>query len=336
MRINGVAILDTFAEGFAMWASRLIVTAVSPRWAAIAAREACGYGTSVIGCDAEAAPERTLPPEQTPDGRPGVAMLMLGFKPEQLGGALPNRTGQCLMTCPSTAVYDGMPEVAPPGSAQEPPETQTRLELGKRLRFFGDGRQKSKTLNGRRFWRVPVMDGEFVCEESVGCLKAVAGGNFLVMGRTQRQALQAADAAVEAIAELPEVITPFPGGVVRSGSKVGSIYKSMFASTNDAHCPTLRSDVATELPEEAQAVYEIVVNGLSVAAIERAIRAGVLAACDEPGVVAIGAGNYGGNLGKFHFHLRPILEGAEGARSLDGDSASGDVAADEAAEGGQR
>ncbi len=305
MRIRGTEIVDTFAEAFPMVGTRLIVTAATPYWADIAAREVTGYGTSVIACDAECGVEAVLDPEQTPDGRPGVACLFFGFGREKLEEAVANRVGQCVMTCPTTACYDGLPE-----------EPKT-IRVGAKLRYFGDGFQISKLLEDplgacdelrrkRRLWRVPVMDGEFVCEDVAGTCKGVAGGNFLVLAEHQEAALAAVARAVEAIAAVPDVITPFPGGVVRSGSKVGSKYKGLRASTNDAYCPTLRPLVDSRLPDGVNCVYEIVIDGLSEQAVVQAMRAGILAACG-PGVVAISAGNYGGKLGPFHFHLRRLL-----------------------------
>jgi formylmethanofuran--tetrahydromethanopterin N-formyltransferase len=309
MRIHGVTIEDTFAEAFRVWACRLIVTAIDPYWAMVAAREATGYGTSVIGCDAEAGVEAELGPDQTPDGRPGVALLFIAFNAPSLAQAMPKRVGQCLMTAPTTAVYDGLSERGR-GPADE---GATRIELGHRLRYFGDGWQRSKVVDfpegPRRFWRVPVMDGEFTVEDTAAAVKAIGGGNFMVGAIGQREALEAARRAVEAIAAVPGVITPFPGGVVRSGSKVGSRYKALFASTNDAFCPTLRRVSASPLPTDTGAVYEVVINGLSEESIRSATRVGVLAAAASPGVTRISAGNYGGKLGKFHFHLHPILAG---------------------------
>lgn len=299
MHCNLTIIENTFAEAFRMWASRLIVTAASERWVRLAARQVCGYATSVIGCDAEAAVELTLDADNTPDGRPGAAVMMFAFNAEALDKAVPNRVGQCLMTCPTTAVYDGLPSVGRTGDS-------ARINVGETLRFFGDGHQKSKVLDGRRYWRVPVMDGEFVVEESVGAVKAIGGGNLLVCGVGQAEALGAAQRAVDAIAPLSDVITPFPGGIVRSGSKVGSRYKTMFASTNDEYCPTLRSRVDTKLRDGVGAVYEIVINGLSETAVAVAMRAGIEAACGD-GVIAISAGNYGGSLGKFHFQLHEVM-----------------------------
>ncbi len=294
MRLGTTEIVDTFAEAFRMRFVRLIVTAVDNYWLDAAVREVTGYGSSVIGCDAEIAVEQALGPNETPDGRPGAAILAFGFSTEALAKAIPNRVGQCLMTCPTTAVYNGLFEA------------EEQIQLGKFLRFFGDGFQKSKVIDARRYWRVPVMDGEFVVEEQVGVAKGVAGGNIILQATTCEIALAAARRVVEALTQLSGVITPFPGGVVRSGSKVGSKYKGMVASTNDAFCPTLRGRVETQLLEEATCAYEVVIDGIDEPAVAVAMRAALHAAAGE-GVLAISAGNYGGKLGKFHFHLHELL-----------------------------
>jgi formylmethanofuran--tetrahydromethanopterin N-formyltransferase len=295
--INDVPLDDTFAEAFPMTATRLIVTATNAEWARTAGRTATGYAASVIGCDAEAGIERELRPDETPDGRPGVSLLLFGFGRDALQKAVVNRVGQCILTCPTTACYNGLPVVK-----------DKALRIGGNLRFFGDTFQFSKLLEGRRYWRLPVMDGEFVCEDFFGTTKGVAGGNFLILGATPQSALAAAEAAIDAIGGVPGVICPFPGGVVRSGSKVGSRYKKLKASTNDAFCPTLRGLVKSELSEGVGAVYEIVIDGVDLPSVEEATRAGVRAAC-RPGVVRISAGNYGGKLGPFHLHLHKLLAG---------------------------
>ncbi len=283
-----------------MTAARLIVTAETAEWARVAGQVATGYASSVIGCDAEAGVERTLAREETPDGRPGVSLLLFAFSRDALQKAAVNRVGQCVLTCPTTACYNGLPVVK-----------DKSIRIGGNLRFFGDGFQFSKKLAGRRYWRLPVMDGEFTCEDLFGTVKGVAGGNLLILARSQAQGLAAAEAAAAAIRRVPGVLLPFPGGIVRSGSKVGSRYKKLRASTNDAYCPTLRGVVKTSLPAGVHTVYEIVLDGLDLAAVEEGMRVGVRAACRE-GVARITAGNYGGNLGPFHVHLHKILQPAPG------------------------
>ena len=295
MQINNVEIEDTFAEAFKMWGSRLIITAINERWAMTAAQVVTGFATSIIGCGCEAGIGGLVSPEQTPDGRPGVLVLFFTMSKGDMEKYLLLRLGQCVMTTPTSACYNDL-------------LSDAKVKVGGKLRYFGDGFQSSKLLEERRLWRVPVMDGEFVIEESFGLKEAVGGGNFIILGDNQTNALAAAEAAVEAIREVPGVILPFPGGIVRSGSKLGSRYKGQNVSINTAYCPTIRRQVDSALPEGVNAVMEIVIDGLDEEAVRQATRVGIQAAC-RPGVLRISAGNYGGKLGQYHFYLREILGG---------------------------
>lgn len=293
MYLNGVEIEDTFAEAFKMWGCRIIVTARNARWAMIAATTMTGFATSVIGCKCEAGIEGTV--ADTPDGRPGVSILLFTPGRDDMPKRLLERIGQCILTCPTTACFNGL-------------ESDTEVAVGGQLRFFGDGFQASKVIGGRRFWRIPVMEGEFLIEEKFGMQRSVGGGNFLILGEDADVTLEAAERAAEAMRQVPGVILPFPGGIVRSGSKTRSRYKGLIASTNDAFCPTLRSITQTALPEGVNCVLEIVIDGLDITAVEEATRVGVHAAC-IPGIRRISAGNYGGTLGQFQVHLHRVLEG---------------------------
>lgn len=296
--LNGTLVAATFAEAFGMVGCRLLLTAIDEYWAKTAASVFCGFATSVIACDVEAAVERMVPPEETPDGRVGVSLLAFGFGKTGLQKSIVNRVGQCVLTCPTTACFDGLPDA----------DVDRRIDVGAQLRFFGDGFQVSKKLGARRFWRIPVMDGEFLCEDRVGTASAIGGGNLLICGRSMESALSAAMVAVRAIEGLPGVALPFPGGIVRSGSKVGSRYQKLKASTNDAYCPTLMAQTESALPEGTAAVYEIIVDGFSAEKIQQAMRLGLHAASRCDGLTLISAGNYGGNLGEHHFHLHELLE----------------------------
>jgi formylmethanofuran--tetrahydromethanopterin N-formyltransferase len=298
MKIRGVFIEDTFAEAFTMRVARIVITGRNHRWVREAALKLTGFATSVIGCKVEAGIEQELAPADTPDGRPGVSILLMTMSKDDLGKRLIERIGQTVLTCPTTACYDGFPGAA------------DRVGVGSALRFFGDGFQSSKIVGGERFWRIPVMEGEFLVQEKFGMMKGIGGGNFLILAQTADAALEAAEAAADSMASLEGVILPFPGGVVRSGSKVGARRsKTMIASTNDAFCPTLRAVTETALPDGVNSVLEIVINGTDATAIATAMRSGIDAACRD-GVVAISAGNYGGKLGPHHFHLRKIMEEA--------------------------
>jgi formylmethanofuran--tetrahydromethanopterin N-formyltransferase len=295
MHIGPTHIADTFAEAFRLRYARLVVTAHDDHWLRAATQAATGYGTSVIGCDAEAGVEQWLAAASTPDGRVGAALMFFGFASEGVAKAIGNRVAQCLLTCPTSAVFDGL------ATGEE------RVPLGSHVRFFGDGFEKTKVIEGRRIWRVPVMDGEFLIEESAGIAKGVGGGNFIVQGETAEVALAAVRRSVEAIAAIPGTITPFPGGAVRSGSKVGSRYEALRASTNEAFCPALAGRVRTELHPDAACAIEVVIDGEDEKAVAAAMAAGMRAAAG-PGIPEIAAGNYGGKLGKFHFRLREVLE----------------------------
>jgi formylmethanofuran--tetrahydromethanopterin N-formyltransferase len=305
MQINGIEIDDTFAEAFPMKGTRLIITAHNLTWARNAGAAMTGFATSVIGCGVEAGIERDLTGDETPDGRPGVAILVFSMSGKTLAKQIETRVGQCVLTCPTTAIYAGLP-------VDE--RTVETAAVGKNLRFFGDGWQISKVINGQRYWRVPVMDGEFVAQESTPVVKSVGGGNILILARDTGSALEAAECAVDAMKKVPNVVMPFPGGVVRSGSKVGSKYAALFASTNDAFCPALTPLAkTTELSPEVRCVMEIVIDGIADTDVGNAMRAGMLAITARgaaAGVVRISAGNYGGKLGPFHFHLHKLLGAA--------------------------
>jgi formylmethanofuran--tetrahydromethanopterin N-formyltransferase len=276
LSLNGIPVIDTFAEAFDVAGTAIIVTNDTAKWAMIAATTMTGFATSVIGCGAEAGIDAELSPEETPDGRPGVRILLFGFEPNGLKDQLIKRVGQCILTCPGTACYAGV-------------DGPTKIKLGGAIRYFGDGFAVAKRLpdatgKARRYWRIPVMDGEFLCEDTVRAVDgAVGGGNLLFLGRTHAETLKVAEVAVEAAKAVPGAILPFPGGIVRSGSA---------------------------LPAECGVVLEIVIDALTSQGVSDSMRAGLHAATEiggKHGLIAVTAGNYGGNLGRHHYHLRDLI-----------------------------
>jgi len=296
-RGHTVKISDTFAEMFPMWVGRVIITADNEKWVLTAAEVATGFATSVIMAPAEAGIEGLIPKEKTPDGRVGAIIQIYNRNRFDLKNQLILRIGQCIMTCPTTAAFDALPNA------------KRRLKVGRSLRYFGDGFQKKGLVGDRKVWRIPVMEGEFIVEDSFGAAEAVAGGNFLILAKDKNTGLQAAEEAVKAIkSSANEVIMPFPGGICRSGSKAGSIKYKLKASTNHPYCPTLKKVVAdSQLPEDVNAVYEIVINGLTVEAVKKAMSEGIKASINVPGVLRISAGNYGGRLGPYKAFLKEVL-----------------------------
>ncbi|MEM1566712.1 MAG: formylmethanofuran--tetrahydromethanopterin N-formyltransferase [Candidatus Bathyarchaeia archaeon] len=292
-----VKIADTFAEMFPLWAGRVLITADNEKWALTAAEVATGFATSVIMAPAEAGIEGLVPKEKTPDGRVGALIQIYNRSRFELKTQMMLRIGQCIMTCPTTAAFDALPSA------------KRKMKVGRSLRYFGDGFQRKGLVGGRKVWRIPVMEGEFVIEDSFGAVEAVAGGNFLILAKDKSAGLQAAEEAVKAIKNnASEVIMPFPGGICRSGSKAGSLKYKLKASTNHPFCPTLKKMIAdSQLPEDVNAVYEIVINGLNLDAVKKAMSEGIKAALKVPGVLRISAGNYGGKLGPYKAFLKEVL-----------------------------
>lgn len=297
MEINGVEIQDTFAEAFGIQVSRILVTAATKKLAKIAATEATGYGTSVIGCPAEAGIDCYVPPEETPDGRPGYVIMICNMDKKKLDHEVLERIGMCILTAATTAVFDAMEDA------------DGKLTTGKKLKFYGDGYEKMLEVDGRTIHSIPLMAGDFLVEEELGMKSGVAGGNLFIMAENPSAGLLAAEVSVNAIESIKGTITPFPGGIVASGSKVGSNkYKFLGASTNEKMCVTLKDEVEEcQIPQQVDGVYEIVIDGVSEEAVKAAMKAGIEAAVKVPGVLKISAGNFGGNLGAYKISLHDLF-----------------------------
>ena len=297
MIINGIKIEKTFAEAFPMKASRIIITAESKYWLKKAVDSMTGFATSVIACGCECGIGKEIPPSKTPDGRPGMIVLIFAMDSESLAKQVLRRVGQCILTTPTTACFSGL-------------ETDEKINLGNAIRYFGDGFQISKKINNKKFWRIPVMEGEFIIEDKTSITSGIGGGNILIIGTSNKEVLKAGEAAVKEMKKIDNIILPFPGGIVRSGSKVGSKYKNLIASTNDAYCPTLKGITKTNLDKDIECVLEIVVDGINEKDIALAMKKGISIICKKfnKGIKSISAGNYGGKLGPFHFHLRDIMK----------------------------
>ena len=295
MEINGTGILDTFAEAFPCWLSRVIITAATKEWAYRAAAEATGFATSRIGCPCEAGIERYLSPQETPDGREGIAILICSDK-KNIRSHVAGRISQCILPTPTASAYDGLPDAV--------------FRFYTKMHYFGDRYEERCTVGGRRCWKIPVMEGDYVGEERFGTVKGIAGGNFLVMGGDRQSALSGAVAAAEAVSGMSGVITSFAGGIVASGSKVGcNNYRfPMPASTNHVWCPTLKDRIPdSAVPDGVASVYEIVLDGIDEPSVRRAMKAGIQAAAETGAVRFIGASNFDGKLGQYRFYLHDLF-----------------------------
>jgi formylmethanofuran--tetrahydromethanopterin N-formyltransferase len=295
---NICTIEDTFAEMFPMWVGRVLITAATKRWAMTSASAATGFAVSIIMSPAEAGIEKIIPPIKTPDGRPGAIIQIYHTFGYGLKAQMLTRIGQCVMTCPTAAAYNAMTE-----------GHYKLLKIGGSLSLFGDGFQQRDIIGGRRVWRIPVMEGDFIIEDKFGVKKGVAGGNFLILAKDANSGLESAEAAARAIRAVNKAVLTFPGGVCRSGSKVGSIKYKLPASTNHPFCPTLRDVVDdSAIPEGVTSVFELVINGLDLEAVKKAVSEGIKAAVQVPGVMKITAANYGGKLGPYKAVLKEVLD----------------------------
>ena len=307
MKINNVEIKDTFAEGFSLYGSRVLITAKTLELARAAVVKVTGFATSTISCDCEAGIDSIIPESKTPDGRPGISVIFCVQGKKKMDDVLLNRIGQCILTAPTTACYDWFPE-------DIVSEKTFEVKTGFKLKFFGDGYEEKEIINfnGKEIttWKVPVMDGWFVIQSTIKVTKIAGGGNLLMFADTLDNALNAIKKAVEKMNEVDGIVTPFPYGVARSPSKMGSkkYAKFLSASTNDPESPVLKDKIEnSRVPNGANAGYEFVINGFDKARVEKAMKIAIETMVQEPGVIEITAANYDGKLGKIFYNLKEIM-----------------------------
>ncbi len=302
---------DTYAEAFRSIYVEFLITARDMQWVTHAVNAVTGNASSTILCDCEAGVDRYVGPGGdesfiTPDGRPGaiVQLHVPRFRKDRLEAlehAALVRISQNVLTCPTASCFNLI-------------ESEEKFAIGKKLAYFGDGFQKRVERFGRTMWWIPTLGREFVLDEEFGYRDGLMGGNLWYFGETEDAALTAAEAGVAAIHDCPDVIMPFPGGIAGSGSKAGSKYKFMIASTYEKYCPLLADDpkANTQLPPDVGSVMEIIINGRDLDAIIRATQAAIKASVNTPGLMRISAGNYGGRLGKSFIYLHPDKQPAAG------------------------
>lgn len=295
---------DTYAEAFRSIYAEVLITARDRKWLDHACQAATGHASSSIFCDCEAAIDRYVGPGgdtsfATPDGRPGaiVQFHVPRFKKDReqlLERVLLHRISQNVLTCPTTACFNLL-------------DTNPYFKLGRKLAFFGDGHQFRDERYGHKIWVVPTMGGEFVIDRRFGFKDGIMGGNLWFFAESVDASLEAAERGVAALEKVPGVIAPFPGGIAASGSKAGSAYSFLFASTNHPFCPTLRTKLGeqSEVPAGVNSIMEIIINGRDLKTVFDATQAVIQATVDSPGLIRISAGNYGGRLGKSFIYLHP-------------------------------
>lgn len=294
-KVSGVPIEDTFCETFTVRIARILVTSVNRKWALESAMEAKGLGRSATIPPSEASIETEAKPEETPDGRPGFIIQFLDRKPEPLKEWSVVRMRKGIVPYPKTSVFNALPtEMA-----------EEFLDIrGTIIQTFGDGFEEETEVFGREVFRIPRMDGYFHIERRFGIAKGVAGGMFLILADSDEAAMEAAERAVESTKTVPYVVGKFAA----SGTKVGGKnYKDAIATTNDAYCPTLARNEGSKISEEVKCVYEVIVSGLRLEDVRRAMKVSIENATKVSGVLKITATNYGGTLGKGKIFLRSLF-----------------------------
>lgn len=288
---------DTYAEAFSGFYSEFLVTAKDRKWLMAAVNAAVGCATSGIGCGCEAAVDEIIPPSKTPDGRIGAAVMfwVSRFSPDpvkQLEGELLSRIGQCILTAPSTAVWNMT-------------DSGKKLPVGKKIGYFADGYQREEARFGRSVVVVPRMMGDFLIEKELGYSEGVMGGNLWFFAKSESSALRAAEKAVKVISATSGVVATFPGGVCAAGSKIGSKYSFLSASTHERLCPTLVPHITdSQVPSGVASISEVVFNGISLELLQDVSLKAVHAAKDTPGLLRVSAGSYGGKLGEYRIYLK--------------------------------
>jgi formylmethanofuran--tetrahydromethanopterin N-formyltransferase len=297
-KVNNVPIEDTFCETFTVRIARILVTCVNRKWALESAMEAKGLGRSATIPPCEASIETEAKPEETPDGRHGFVVQFLDRKSEPLREWSIVRIRKGIVPYPKTSVFDALPaEMA-----------EEFLDIkGTIIQTFGDGFEEETEIWGRKVFRIPRMDGYFHIEKRFGIAKGVAGGMFLILASSDEAALEAAERALEGTKTVPYVVGKFAA----SGTKVGGKnYKDAIATTNDAYCPSLVGSEGSRISEEVKCVYEVIVSGLRLEDVRRAMKIGIENATKVHGVLKITTTNYGGTLGKGKIFLRGLFDSA--------------------------
>lgn len=292
---------DTYAEGFRSIYGEVLFTARDEKWLSHCIHAVTGHSSSTILCDCESGVAQWLSAEQTPDGRVGavVQFHVPRFRKdrrEHLEKVMLARISQNALTCPTIRCFNRL-------------DTADFYKLGRKISLFGDRHQFRDVRYAAPGWVIPILGGEFFLSRRFGFQDGVMGGNLWFFGATEDAAIEAAEKAAAAVMTIPDTILPFPGGIAASGSKAGSSYDFLIASTYAEFCPTLKGKLGavSKVPDGVVSIQEIIINGRDVAALNAATAAAIRAAAGTPGLVRISAGNYGGRLGKTFVHLHEVL-----------------------------
>jgi len=301
--VNKAQIEDTYAEAFEGIFCRVIVTSDDEETLRKAAQDATATPSIVIG-RVEGGIEKWLSKKETPDKRKGAILQFWGGidskKPfansmKKFEIELSYRIRQDILVKPFTAVFDALPKA------------EGKMDMMERVGHCGDGYEWAENRYDRNVIIVPILVPDFIIERYLNYAHGVMGANFWIMCKTKGAVKEAGEKALQAINKIKGVITPFD--VCSAGSKPETRYPWIGPTTNHPYCPSLKRKLGktSKVPKNVTYIPEIVINGTSLQAVKKAMKAGIKAALDVNGVVKISAGNYGGKLGDYKVYLRELF-----------------------------
>ena len=294
---------DTYAEAFEGVFVRVIITAEDERTLRRVAEDSASTPSIVIG-RVEGGIERFISENDTPDERKGVITQFWGgldrSKPMQdsvkkFEIELSYRIRQDILVKPFTAVFNAL-------------ENSTgRIDTMERIGHCGDGFEWEEDLRSRRMINVPIMVPDFRIERYLGYSIGVMGGNFWYMCKTKKAVFEAGQRALDAIHQVDGAVTPFD--ICSAGSKPETKFPWIGPTTNEVYCPSLKSKLGdrSRVPEDVYYIPEVVINGIDLPTVTKAMKVGIESIWDISEVAKISAGNYGGKLGKYKIDLKGLF-----------------------------
>lgn len=309
---------NTYFESFDGIYIRVIITAEDKKTLYRAAYDSTSTPGAVIG-RVEGGVEKFIDKSQTPDGRIGVIVqYWFGLDDlEKFELELSYRIRQDVLTKPFTSVFaandlnlDNSQESyqeSSQGLYQWSINPAGYIGMMKQVGHCGDGYEWKEKLNGREIINVPISVPDFKIESKLPYYNGIMGANFWYMCKTKEAVINAGNAAIDAINGVNGVICPFD--ICSAASKVETNYPWIGPTTNHPYCPSLKSKLAnrSKVPENANYIPEIVINGVDMVSVNKAMKVGIDACLEFDDVIKISAGNYNGALGKYKVNLTDII-----------------------------
>lgn len=322
-KIDRGKVEDTFAEAFPGLYIRLLITAergTTPEDKSapeieydelrLAAYRSTATPSIVVG-RVEAGIEKWLTKKQTPDKREGVIVQFWGRfdekedttkQAEKFYKEMSIRIRQDVLSVPTTRVFD----LSDTGEGTQ--KGGIVIDAEERIGKCGGGHEWFSKNDSKEIINIPLMMGyDFQIDRHLTCGIGVSGANIWLLCDSIEGGRKAGRKAISAINRVEGVITPFY--TCPSGSAAED-YPPIGPPTNYLYCPTLRDKLKglSRIPQGIKSIPEIVINGVTLAAVKKAMKASLESVVGMDEVIRVSAGNYEGKLGKYKIHLRELLK----------------------------